>query len=136
MNGSKEYACRECGVAVMWRTAKSGKRYLAQRKDWHGEERMASRCYWPAHVCTPNPEWQAEAAAAEAARVATATAEGRVERGVTVVVVKGRKVAHGTTGRVFWLADAEDDFGVVKVGIVTDAGDKHYLNVANVAVAS
>jgi len=96
---SNKFTCRECGVTVMWATSKSGKRYLAQPKEWQGEQWGAKRTYLPSHYCNPTDEYRALAAAqraeAEARNAAKQAAleagvqapEGRV-RGVTLTVTK------------------------------------------------
>lgn len=132
----RELRCRDCGASVAWRVAKSGKKYLAQKKEWFGEERMTSRCYWPAHRCVPVVGWREEMEKQEATRIAEAMVAGRIEKGTTVKVVKGRKVAIGTVGRVFWLATEEDGYGVMKAGIILEDGTKAFLNVENLAVAT
>jgi len=66
---------------------------------------------------------KAEAEAREAAEVARRTAEARVAEhnrpmhGKVMQVVKGRKVPHGTVGRVFWVG--LDNYGKTKVGLAT-----------------
>lgn len=70
MYETDEFQCRDCYTFVAWRTAKSGKNYLAQRKDWYGGDFGGQRTYWPAHRCTPVPERQAEYAAEQAAKAA------------------------------------------------------------------
>lgn len=92
----EEFQCRDCYTFVSWQTAKSGKKYLAQRKDWFGSEYSAQRTYWPAHRCTPVPERQAEYAAEQAAKAAArearlaakaereARSQALMEAGVTV----------------------------------------------------
>lgn len=133
---SKEFPCRDCGQAVAWCESNKGKRYLGARKDWEGTDidRNASRTYWPQHQCTPDPTWRERHAQAEQQRIATATAEGQIVKGVTVEVIKGRKVAKGTTGIVFWVADRPDGYDTMKIGFVTDAGDKHFINIDNVTI--
>lgn len=128
------FPCRDCGTEVTWRTSKKGHRYLAQLKKWSGEETFAERCYYPAHTCTPNPEWRELAARVEAERIDRATASGEIVKGVNVTVTKGRKVAHGTTGKVFWVAPEPDGYGTIKVGFTTDAGDKIFININNLQV--
>lgn len=81
--------------------------------------------------------WEAAEAAkrAEAARldaIARVMAEaGRVGRGKTVIVVKGRKLPKGFTGRVFWLGDTK--YGR-RVGIETADGKREFTAIGNVEV--
>lgn len=126
------FPCRECGATVTWRTSKKGYRYLAQLKNWSGSETFAERCYYPRHECVPNPKWRELAVEAEAERIATAVASGQIVKGVNVVVIKGRKVEHGTEGIVFWVAAEPDGYGTMKIGFTTDAGEKVFININNV----
>lgn len=80
-------------------------------------------------------------AAYEAAREAKAELERtlaeieeakRIAKGRTVVVVRGRKVAKGTTGTVIWYADGV--YGP-RVGLKDDAGTVHFTAAKNVEVA-
>lgn len=135
MTTDKLFPCRDCGNPVAWRTSKAGNRYLAQLKAWDGEKMHAHRTYWPAHTCTPDAAWRDRAAEAETQSIADAIASGRIERGCTVTVVKGRKVAHGTSGVVFWVAADEDAYGVIKCGFKTADGDKVFINIANLELA-
>ena len=50
----------------------------------------------------------------------------------TVEVIKGRKVAVGTIGRIFWIADGQDKWGVLSIGIVTQDNQKHFVDAENV----
>lgn len=78
------------------------------------------------------------------ARVASAvSAAHKVEKGKTVVVVKGRKVAKGTTGEVFWVGAgkayswADAKFGVAnRIGIKDAAGATHWTAASNVEVVN
>jgi hypothetical protein len=120
--------CKDCGLWVEWRVSKKGHRYLADRKEWMGSETFAQRAYYPRHACTPNPEAVAALAAEHEARIAA----GEIVKGATVRVAKGRKVAIGTVGTVFWVATDPDAYGVLKVGFTTEGGEKHFINIANV----
>ena len=51
-----------------------------------------------------------------------------------VRVIKGRKFPIGTEGTVFWTAVTVDAYDVLKIGIITTAGEKIYINSANVEV--
>jgi hypothetical protein len=61
-------------------------------------------------------------------------AEGQIVKGQKVLVVKGRKVAKGTEGEIFWLGyETFNGEAILKrVGIVTESGEKFFLSVANV----
>lgn len=68
----------------------------------------------------------ADRANAKAERKAT-----RIEKGVEVEVVKGRKVPIGATGVVFWTGPSKFD-GSLRVGFETDAGDSYFTAASNV----
>ncbi len=65
----------------------------------------------------------------EYAQTAAAPLRGRI-----VKVVKGRKVAKGTEGEVFWVGEDRFHHGAQRVGFKTDAGDKHFTAAGNVEV--
>jgi hypothetical protein len=138
MKDGRKFECRDCGRVVVWMTSKKGHRYLAQPLEWSGSETFAQRVYYPRHECNPTIEERAMVAAraeARAAEIAEKISNGEIVKGQRVEVVKGRKVPKGTTGIVFWIADAPDAYDVIKVGFTTDEGVKHFTNVQNVAVA-
>lgn len=62
------------------------------------------------------------------ATVVEATARG-IRRGAIVEVWKGRKVAKGTVGEVFWIGDTQ--FGT-RIGLKDEAGDIHWTAASNV----
>ena len=55
--------------------------------------------------------------------------EGAIVKGQKVVVVKGRKVAKGTEGEIFWLGfETWNGESILKrVGIVTESGEKVFV---------
>lgn len=55
----------------------------------------------------------------------------RLARGKRVCVRRGRKVAKGTIGEIFWIGN--NGYGE-SVGIKTDSGDKHFTASKNVEV--
>jgi hypothetical protein len=89
------FMCRDCYTMVSWRTAKSGKKYLAVETTWLGDF-GGIKSWYPSHSCTPNPERQAQYAAEQAEREAARAAalgakaerearrEALLEAGVTV----------------------------------------------------
>jgi hypothetical protein len=131
---SREFACADCGRAVHRRTSKAGKRYTAEYFGWSGTETFAERTFYRSHACTPVEGWREAQEAREAEAIACAAANGQIIKGVTVEVIKGRKVAIGTTGVVFWVADRPDDYDTIKVGFKTAEGDKHFININNVQI--
>lgn len=81
-------------------------------------------CWSAPHRC--NPEMAALVAAAKAEHLAA----GQLVKGATVRVVKGRKVAKGTEGVVFWLGT--DGYGKAKIGFCTAGGEAHFIAETNV----
>ncbi len=126
---TKTFPCRECGKYVEWHTTKAGKRYLAQPWEWacDGHYKMI----YPVHRCEPNPQWKEAAAAAELLYVAGAQKEGVIRKGVTVEVIKGRKIPIGTRGVAFWVG--EGGYGE-RVGMMVE-GEKVYTALTNVKAA-
>ena len=138
---SKEFPCRDCGAIVHRRTSKrTGKRYTAEYFEWMVDsfsaqnQRTNQRTLYRGHNCTPDPAWRERAEMAEQQRVANATNAGRIEKGVRIVVARGRKVPKGTTGVVFWVAPEKDGYGNIRAGITDDAGNKHFINIQNLDV--
>lgn len=60
-------------------------------------------------------------------RVRVAKQAFKVQKGIDVIVMKGRKVPLGTVGRVFW-------FGTWAVGFTTANGEKYFTALDNVEV--
>lgn len=81
-------------------------------------------CWSPAHEC--NPETAADFASIRANKIAS----GEIIKGATVTVVKGRKVAHGTTGTVTWIGT--DSYGKGRVGFRTANGESIFTAATNV----
>lgn len=81
-------------------------------------------CFSAVHVC--DPERRSEYTAA----VQRALASGEIRKGQTVTVVKGRKVAKGTTGTIIWVG--EDDWGNTRIGIKDSSGTVHWTAASNV----
>ena len=69
--------------------------------------------------------------AAEAARQQEALQRILDLKGQVVRVVKGRKVALGTEGTVFWVGEGKYDG--YRVGMKTESGETHWTAVSNVA---
>ena len=110
--------CDGCG----WPVAKTNDgRILNITHSDRGARRIA--CWSHGHECNP------EIAAARAAARAEKIASGEIIKGATVVVVKGRKVAHGTTGTVTWIG--EDAYGKPRVGFRTDSGESVFTAASN-----
>mgnify|MGYP007047075802 FL=1 len=117
MENGKEFTCKECGDKVQWLTNKAGKRYLNEymggRKFPHHHSEQEVEIYLGCHQASLD--------------------RGEIVVEQVVEVIKGRKVPKGTTGIVFWVAPAADDWGVVKVGFKTAEDEKHFINIENLA---
>lgn len=74
-----------------------------------------------------NARYWSDRAAANKAMEATTPRKGK-----TVTVVRGRKVAKGTTGYVIW--EGEDNYGKARVGIKDEAGEVHWTAASNCQV--
>jgi hypothetical protein len=134
---NKIVRCNKCGDECYWDTNRNGKRYLAVNVS---QEYEFGRGGWKMpHYCKATPE---EAAAyqaqlqnlkdQQAERDAQGVIDGEIVVGQTVKVRRGRKVPIGIIGIVFWVADEADHFDTWKIGIKTEAGDKHFLAINNV----
>ena len=111
--------CDGCG----WPVAKTDTgRILNMTFSDRGARQIA--CWSQGHECNT------EAAAAYAASRAAKIASGEIVKGATVTVVKGRKVALGTTGTVTWIG--EDSWGKARVGFRTAEGESVFTAMSNV----
>lgn len=131
MENGKRFGCRGCGEEVFFDVNRNGVRYLAEKA---GREYEGGVGRWKQphrHTEEQVARW-AEIVRREEEYLAQAIAEGKIVRGQTVEVFKGRKVPKGTVGVVFWVAPKEDNYGVIKVGFTTAEGEKHFTNIANV----
>jgi hypothetical protein len=66
-----------------------------------------------------------------------AAADARVEKNKTIRVVKGRKVAVGTTGQCIWIGSAGGRRGISfgdRVGLKDSSGAVHWTSLSNVEV--
>ena len=133
MENGKRFECNKCGEEVYFDVNRNGKRYLAADIVAQYDEGVGK--WKQPHYCSPTmiPLYAAVLAEREEARVA-AVANGEIAKGQTVEVFKGRKVPVGSTGVIFWVADAFDGAGVTRVGFKTETGEAHFTDVANVKV--
>lgn len=113
-----------CGAEVARR--EDGKVFNVRATGLYGARKYT--CWDSRHVC--DPDLVEIVAVAKAKRVAA----GGVEKGCTVTVVKGRKVAKGTTGIVFW--KGEDAYGTARIGFRTDSGETVWIAEGNCHVIS
>jgi hypothetical protein len=135
--GRKRVTCKRCGThSLIWRTSKNGKTYLADPDVIYPVSRVPATHFCDPLIVESYQKEVADRAMSHEAALEAALANGEIVKGQTVEVVKGRKVAIGTVGIVFWVADAPDRFDVVKLGFTTAAGEKHFINIENVRVAA
>lgn len=114
-------ACDGCGTPVA--KTETG-RILDLTYNRHYAPQVA--CWSQGHECDPG------AAQAYASIQADKINSGEVVKGQTVTVVKGRKVAKGTTGVVFWVG--EDAWGKARIGFKDEAGETFWTAASNVEV--
>jgi hypothetical protein len=134
---SENVRCNKCGCECYWDTNRNGKRYLAQRNE---QEYEGGTGTWKSpHYCQATPEQAAEYQAMLKGQKeqllqqqALEIANGEIVVGQTIKVYRGRKVAQGTMGVVFWVADEPDNFGVTKIGFKDEAGVKYFCAINNV----
>jgi hypothetical protein len=117
---SKVTSCNSCGVAIV----KAKKGYVNAKSGDYG---YIMTCWSPVHVC-------------EEERVEIWTnyknyqiVEGKIVKGQIVTVVRGRKVAKGTTGEIRWIG--EDSYGKTRIGIYANE-EMHFTALTNVEVVT
>lgn len=132
-----ESTCRYCGHEVTWRESIRGNTYLAERVEIRGGDlNRVIKVIYPVHNCQVSDPAERKAIddRREADNVA-AIERGELIKGQNVVVVKGRKYPIGMTGVIEWVAREADGYGVFKVRIVTETGERLYINKANIKPA-
>jgi hypothetical protein len=113
-----------CGAQVAKR--EDGKIFDVKAFGQYGARKFT--CWNMLHTCDPaHVEMMAE-------KAAESVAGGIITKSCVVVVVKGRKVAKGTTGVVFWMG--EDSWGKAKIGFKTAEGETVWIAQANCEVAN
>lgn len=119
--------------AIVWDAAEGRPSRVFLRGEG-GEVSATAEVDATAEVIAAHEAWiaarEAEKAAAEEARREEA-AEARlreVRRGCRAVVARGRKVAKGTEGRVFWIGNGTYGW---RVGLETDTGEPVWTALSN-----
>lgn len=115
--------CSACGAPVARKD--NGAMYPIVRRGTYSARQMA--CWSGRHECDP------DRVVAHTAATERSIARGEIVRGAPVRVVKGRKVAIGTEGVVFWTG--ESAYGP-RLGLRTADGTRHFLAAANVEPAA
>ena len=124
------HICRDCGREMVLATSnRTGNKYRANVIRSLTTGAMFYLKSQP-HKCDPADieSFQQYVAAKEV----IAADLGEITVGCRARVVKGRKHPIGTEGDVFWIAYTADQWGVVKVGMMTDAGEKVWINKDNI----
>ncbi len=119
--------CGKCGRITVKCESKSGKLYVASIEIVHSrfsDYGDRGKPIYPVHECDESEITKYQA------KVAKDLAEGAIVKGQKVVVVKGRKVAKGTEGEIFWLGyETWNGESILKrVGIVTAVGEKLFVS--------
>ena len=123
--------CFKCGRTVVKCESKSGKFYIASIEivsSQYADYSARGKAIYPVHECDEQEIVKYQEL------LKKQLAEGAIVKGQKVVVVKGRKVAKGTEGEIFWLGyETFNGESILKrVGIVIESGEKVFVNSENV----
>lgn len=122
--------CTRCGHHIVWATSnRSGKKY---RVNVRISER-GNRYYVKSDFHQCSDEAIEIHRQFKAVHEAFARKINEVTVGCEVVIVKGRKFPIGTEGVAIWIASEADGYGVVKVCVKLDNGERIYVNEANLS---
>jgi hypothetical protein len=118
--------CFKCGRQVVKCESKSGNFYVANIEivsSQYADYTARGKAIYPVHECDEREIVKYQEF------VQRQLAEGAIVKGQKVVVVKGRKVAKGTEGEIFWLGfETWNGESILKrVGIVTESGEKVFV---------
>jgi hypothetical protein len=119
--------CFKCGRTVVKCESKSGKIYVASIEivsSQYADYSARGKAIYPVHECDEKEVVKYQEL------LKRQLAEGQIVKGQKVVVVKGRKVAKGTQGEIFWLGyETWNGESILKrVGIVTTLGEKLFVS--------
>ena len=128
----KTHECEKCGALVTKAMSKAGKTYTANVSVWHGDM-GGMKAILSGHICDENE-------IISYAKLTKSNLEnGLLVKGQEVVAVKGRKVAKGTTGIIFWIeldnGFAYGDNKVTRVGF-KDLDNNVYFTAATNVIAT
>jgi hypothetical protein len=118
--------CFKCGRLVVKCESKGGNFYIANIEivsSRFADYTDRGKAIYPVHECDEREIVKYQES------VQRQLAEGAIVKGQKVVVVKGRKVAKGTEGEIFWLGfETWNGESILKrVGIVTESGEKVFV---------
>ena len=125
--------CNKCGARVVKAITNAGKTYTANVNIWRGDM-GGGKTILSGHQCHAKDveNWSALRQ--------IALDEGQLIFGQEVVTVKGRKVAVGTTGVIFWTeidnGFAYGDGKVTRVGFKDAQGNAHFTAATNVVATN
>jgi hypothetical protein len=119
--------CVKCGRAVVKCESKGGKIYVANIEivsSQYADYTARGKAIYPVHKCDEREIVKYQEL------LKRQLAEGQIVKGQKVVVVKGRKVAKGTEGEIFWLGyETWNGESILKrVGIVSESGEKVFVS--------
>lgn len=119
--------CFKCGRTVVKCESKGGKVYVASIEivsSQYADYTARGKAIYPVHECDQNEVVKYQEL------IQSQLAQGAIVKGQKVVVVKGRKVAKGTEGEIFWLGyETWNGESILKrVGITLESGDKVFVS--------
>ena len=119
--------CVKCGQTVVKCESKNGKFYIANIdivSSQYADYGARGKAIYRAHDCNEHEIAQHQV------KIAHDLAEGAIVKGQKVVVVKGRKVAKGTEGEIFWLGYEtwNGESVLTRVGITVASGEKVFVS--------
>jgi hypothetical protein len=119
--------CSKCGRTVVKCESKSGKIYVASIEivsSQYADYSARGKAIYPVHECDEKEIVKYQEL------LKRQLAEGQIVKGQKVVVVKGRKVAKGTQGEIFWLGyETWNGESILKrVGLITAVGEKLFVS--------
>lgn len=117
--------------ALVWNPAENKPQSIFVYDDFDSRKQSTLTVDATPEVMAAYEAWRERLAQGERERVALLDAQ-RIEKGKFVEVVRGRKVAKGTRGLIFWTGNK--GFGL-SVGLKDAAGNVHWTAADNCAVA-
>ena len=119
--------CFKCGRITVKCESKSGKFYIGNIEivsSQYADYSARGKAIYPVHECDEREIVKYQEL------LKSQLAKGQIVKGQKVVVVKGRKVAKGTQGEIFWLGyETWNGESILKrVGIVTAVGEKLFVS--------
>ena len=119
--------CFKCGRTVVKCESKGGKIYVASVEivsSQYADYTARGKAIYPVHECDEKEIVKYQEL------LKRQLAEGQIVKGQKVVVVKGRKVAKGTEGEIFWLGYEtwNGESVLTRVGITVASGEKVFVS--------